>query len=291
MSTINEFLNQHYSTVPGSIEKTAGELSDNDKVALFTKIAAENGIDLSAESDERIEQLFQETFATKVAGEMPPQFAKKDKGEKDEKDEKAPPFGKKDEKDEEAEKKAAAEAEFNEKRAAQQKFAEADFLGRTMAHAYVNEMRKIASAAGAQVEPEAPVADKVASAPTESLRDRLMKIAEFPPKKDEKKDGDKDEKKDGKKDEKSAPPWMKDKEASAFEDLAIERAMSFLVDYNASAEQTYDVKIAADRLAAVATLTLPESEKVASATDAETGLSIRALEYLEQAGYPVNWGG
>lgn len=289
MSTINEFLNQHYGTVPGtSIEKTAGELSDEDKTVMFAKLAKDNGIDLLSETDERLEELFNHTFGVKEAGEMPPQFAKKDDGEKkDDKDDKAPPFAKKDDKkDEEAEKKAAAEAEFNEKKAAQQKFEEADFLGRTMAHAYVNEMRKIAAAATAQPEAAPPAAEpvKTASAPTESLRDRLLKIAA-----EEKKDDKKPEDKDDKKDEKSAPPWMKDKEASAFEGLAVERAMHFLSNYNKTAEQPFDVKIAADRLAAVATLTLGESEKVASAADAETGLSIRALEYLEAAGYPVNW--
>lgn len=285
MSTVNEFLNQHYSTTAPSIEKTAGELSDDSKIAIFAKIAAENGINLldGSVDDAKLEDLFNETFA-KEAGEMPPQFAKKnEKKEPDEEgDEK-----KKAEKDEK-EKKAAAEAEFLQKKAAQERFEESDFCGRVMAHSYVNEMRKIAATC---VQVEAAVVDKTAAAaPTESLRDRLLKIASKDDKPEEKKDEKKDDDKDGKK-EKSLPPWMKDKEASAFEQVAVEHAMSLLADHNKTAEQAFDIKVAADRLAAVATLGLSETEKVASAANAEIGTHIRALEYLEAAGYPVNWGG
>lgn len=285
MSTMNEFLAQHYSTAGATaeIEKTAGEVSDDDKIAVFAKIAKDNGIDLSGESDERLEQLFNATFSEKQAGEMPPQFAKKD--EKSDEDKK---------KDEEKEKKAAAEAEFREKQAAQQRFEESDFCGRVMAHAYVNEMRKIA----ASVTPAAPeekviVTDKTA-APTETLRERLLKLAEFPPKKDEdKKDEKKDDKGDDKdkKEGKSLPPWMKDKEASALNELGAQRAVEMIAAFRTDDDRGYDVKVAAERISAVHTLGIDDDTKIASAADGDAAITIRALEYLERAGYPVNWGG
>lgn len=282
--SMNTFLSEYYSTNQPLEEKTAsaGELSPDEKVEMFAKLANENGIDLSQLPDERLEQLFNETFA-KQAGEMPPQFQKKD-GDGDGKVNDGKPSEKKEDKDE---RKEAAEREFQEKQAAQAEFERADFMGRTMAHAYVNEMRKIASnaeAASTQAPAQQPAAEKTAS-----MRDRLLKLAS-----DEKKDGDGDGKvNDGKKDEKkSAPPWMKDKEASALDELAAETAVQIVQHYNKEAAAQglpqYDVKVAAERVAAVHTLGMGESTKVASAQNVEQAAYIRALEFLSAAGYPVN---
>ena len=270
--SMNEFLAQFYGTnTAAETEKTAAaeEAGEQEKIAMFAKIAKDNGIDLSKLSDEKIDALYSATFS-KEAGEMPPQFAKKDDGEKKEE--------KKDEKDEEAEKKAAAAAD--EERLEKQA-QEADWMGRVMAHAYVNEMRKIASDVEAKVTEETKTA---------SIRDRLLKLASED-KGDEKKDEKKDDK--GDKGEKSLPPWMKDKEASALNESAVEHALAIVQDFNKTAaaqgQQVFDVKVAAERLAAVHTLGLSDSEKVASAENVEQATAIRALEYLEAAGYPVTW--
>lgn len=276
--SMNEFLAQFYGTNAASdttekVASAAEQAAEEEKIATFAKIAKDNGIDISQYSDEQIEQLYQSTFAEtpeKTAGELPPQFAKKDDGDKGEK--------KKDEKKEEEEKKASAEAA--EKAAFEKQASEADFMGRVMAHAYVNEMRKIASAAEEN------------AAKTASVRDRLLKLAE----KEEKPEEKKEEAKGGDKDkgDKPLPPWMKDKAASAnLDNQAVEQAVALVQEYNKTASangaEVIDVKVAAERLAAVHTLGLHDSEKVASVQNAEQASYVRALEYLEAAGYPVNW--
>lgn len=286
--SMNEFLAQFYGTNGATeVEKVASEgpTTEQEKIAMFAKLAKDNNIDLSQLSDEKLEKLFSDTF-DKTAGELPPQFQKKDEGEKkdDKKDEKSD-----EEKKAEAE-KAAADAE-QEKKAEEARLekqaAEADFMGRIMAHAYVNEMRKIAASA------EKPAESTTQSEPekTASLREKLLKLAneDCPPgKKDE---GKKDEKKDGDDKGKSLPPWMKDKEASAsLEEAACQHALAIVQEFNKTAgENAFDVKIAAERVAAVHTLGLSESAKVASAETVEAAVAIRALEYLDAAGYPVQW--
>jgi hypothetical protein len=77
----------------------------------------------------------------------------------------------------------------------------------------------------------------------------------------------------------------KDKEASAeaFEEMSANHAIK-------TAEAAgYDVEQAQSLVSAVYTLGLAESEKIASVQDVETATHVRGLEYLEAAGYPVNW--
>jgi hypothetical protein len=155
MSDMNQFLAQYYGTTAGTddtlAEKTASEQAQEEaNLELFAKMAHENGIDLEKLSEEQVLELYNATFDKVAEEDKAPPFAKKD----DDKDD-----GKKDE----DEKKAAAEAEFTEKKAAAEKIAEADFLGRVMAHAYVNEMRKIASAAETGEEKDASAEMKVRS--------------------------------------------------------------------------------------------------------------------------------
>src|SRR5579862_9102836 len=105
---------------------------------LFSKLAAANNIDLSKLSEAPDAQLWNDTFA-KQAGEMPPQFAAHAKGH-DGKD------GKKEHEEhgEEHDLHEKAKKEHEEKKAWAQKLAEADYAGRTMAHAYVQELNLIA---------------------------------------------------------------------------------------------------------------------------------------------------
>ena len=113
---MDQFLAEYYGTAQPAqddTEKTA-------QVELFVKLAAAEGIDLNQLSDAQVEKLYADTFS-KTASE--------DEGEKDEK-------------------KEEAREEHEEKKAAAEKFAEADQMGRIMAHAYVQEMRKIAESTG-----------------------------------------------------------------------------------------------------------------------------------------------
>ena len=48
-------------------------------------------------------------------------------------------------------------------------------------------------------------------------------------------------------------------------------------------------ELATARISAVHTLGLTESSKLASATSFEQALNLRALEYCEAAGFPVDW--
>ena len=189
---------------------------------------------------------------------------------------------KEDKKKEEAEKKAAAATqEWQEKRAMAEKVAEADALGRIMAHSYVDELQKIAAA---------------------------NKVAEFPPQFMKGKKDDKGEEKmeggkpEGKKDEKEEDEKKKEsqdranaliaklagiKSGSSSTPNLDEQAAAHAVEMLKAAG--HDVKVASDRIGAVATLGLQESAKIASAASAEQALTVRALEFCEAAGYQVDW--
>lgn len=221
---------------------------DQEKVAqfdLFAKLASDAGIDLNALNDAQVTELYAATMG-KQASEEEEEHKEEEKKEHEHK--------------EEEEKKAAAEAEFAVQKEWQEKQAEADHLGRLMAHAYVNELNAIKQAS--------------------------QKLAG----KDEKEHDKEDEKHEDKKDkehgkeEKHLPPFMmKKKEGSAIDELAITRAVEM------ASEAGFDVKEAASRVNAVLTLGLGESTKIAAAQDVKGATDIRALEYLEAAGYPVTW--
>lgn len=239
MPGMNEQLAAYYNTA-GAGEKTASA-EDHEKQAqyeLFTKIAASNNIDLSKLSDAQVSELYEKTFS-KTAGEMPPQFAAHAKG-KDEKPE---------HKEESTEEKAKKEHE--EKKEAAAKIAEADFLGRTMAHAFVQESQKIAEA----------MAAKTAGVKTETPGAAGDWKVELP------------------------------KVASAIDTLAMHRAFEIVQEHNktAAAKDQINEKEAATKIAQVHTKGLGESVKVASAADYKASIEVRALETLEAAGYPVDW--
>jgi len=115
------------------------------------KLASADGYDISQMSDAQVQATFQH-YLKKVAAEeapadappappFPPKKEEKDEEKKDEKKDEGPPMN-------DEEKKAAAE------------MAEADLLGRQMAHAFVNELDVIQkTAAAAQAQPEQPQAD------------------------------------------------------------------------------------------------------------------------------------
>jgi hypothetical protein len=247
MSSMNELLAAHYGTngvktaSAAAAGPTAEDLEKDAQMDLFCKMAAANGLDLNTLTDAQVEKLYADTFSTKTAGELPPQFAAhaKGKGEHEEKEEK-----------DEVEEKAKKEHE--EKKAMAEKLAEADYVGRAMAHAYVQELGLIASAREKQA--------SVAKGGAVVEADGTWQVA-IP------------------------------KVASAIDQLAIPQAYAIVQEFNktAAADQKIDEKTAAEKIAAVHIKGLPESTKIAGAADHKSAIYVRALETLEAAGYPVNW--
>ena len=248
MSGMNEFLAQAYGTAQPQ------QTADAEKVAqaeLFAKMAAENGIDLNALNDNQITELWNATFA-KTAGE----------------EKQAAEHGHKHKHHGEKKAEAEALAQWTQTKEAQAKFAEADFFGRQMAHAYVAELRKIASEGGFNfLEGQKEAAMPPALAAALAKKDGGEKKEE--PKKDEKKDEKKEEKKEA---SIKASPTSALTQVSAA--LAVEKA----------AAAGFDRDEASKRIAAVLTLGFNEANtKVAAAAEFPQAKEIRALELLETA--------
>jgi hypothetical protein len=306
---MDQFLAEYYGT-----NKTAAasvpspeEIEKQAQVELFCKLAAEQKIDLRAMPNEQVEQLFS-GFVSKLASEP-------DDDERDDKDKK---------KDEE--KKAAAERELAEKRAAAEKLAEADFLGRAMAHAYVDELGKIAAAA--EKEDEKPDAgekkddDAKEAGMPEALRRGLERAGKHVKGVGEgvaKRVGEHVENVGKKVTEKATgvgahsmkPSHAKAVGAGAYgagaaaaggaaagaHRAATKEKKSSAIDQLAleravekAAAEGFDPHEAARRLDAGLTLDLfSESTKVASVPNLAAAVDIRALELLEAVGYPVEW--
>lgn len=215
---------------------------------LFAKSAAANGIDLSQLDANTRQALYQE-FSMKLAEESPEALEEEGKKEEHEGEEEKEEGEKKVEKAEEEEKEAAAQ--FQAMQQWQQKVAEADYLGRVMAHSFTDERTKIAS---------------------------QTKRAEEEEKKDEEEHKDEEEKKED--EEKHEAP----KEASAFDRQAARHAEKI------AQAAGLNVKTASKKIAAVLMLGAPPTTKTAMAlNDYGTALNVRALELLEAAKYPVDW--
>lgn len=271
--SLSEVLGEAYGTKTASAE----DLEKQAQVELFTNLCQQAGVDLSKMTDPQVEELWKTAMIPGAApfppvapaaaqAAPPPPPSKKDEGEKKEEKEE------KEEKKDEEKKEAAARKEYIEKRAMAEKLAEADAIGRVMAHAYVDEFRKLAAA---------------------------MKVAEdgapppFPPK-EEKKEEKKpeEEKKEGSILDRlrkvagvSAAPTTP-KVASSTAQLD-EFAGNFAIDMLKQAG--VDEQLAISRINAVHTLGVGESTKVAAAGNFDQAVYFRALEYCEAAGFPVDW--
>lgn len=277
---------------------THGVSEEQEKVAeleLFAKLASEHGVDLTQMSDEDVASLYADVTgggSLKLASDHEDEDDD-DEGEEGEKDE---------------EKKAFAY--FAEKRAEQEKLAEADLMGRIMAHSFTQELENIKEATAMTTTVKDLLRRATKSGPTGSQARTLLK------------DKAKSTAKAGVDDARRTAGYqkvqnfarnnkkklvggaagagvggaglavhsaMKDKEkevtasAGTFEDLSMERAVKI------AEAADYDANEAAQRVLAVGTLGLGESEKVASVEDFDTALHVRGLEYLEHAGYPVDW--
>lgn len=248
---------------------TAEDLEKQAQAEFFTSLCQEQGIDIRQLNDAQVEELWKVAMEMKAA-EFPPNFTKgkgEEKGEK--KEEKESDKEKAKEKEAAAAKLVAAESEFLQKRAAAEKVAEAEAMGKIMAHSFVQELDKIAE-----------------------------KNGQPPPfgKKDEKDGKDKEE---GKKEAsaadkaaalvaafetaKTAGVRASGSTTPAFDEQASYRAIELLK------EAGVDQQLAFDKVNAVHVLGLGESTKIASAPDLQTGLHVRALEICEAAGFQVNW--
>lgn len=318
-------MNQHLAALYNTNGYRTALEAEQTKIAaadLFCKAAAAEGLDLSTLDEATRAQLF-ENFVSKLASD--------DKDADDEggdKDKKAPPppFAKKEEgekKDEE--KEAAARAEYQAQAEWQQKTAEADFLGRQMAHAFMSEKAEIekAAAAAEALEKEAKekqefqkkhsptllgagkgapggTAHQTAKGPQMSVGSKLREAARHAGGKAQEvahRVGEAAKAHKGKAALVGAGLAAggaigaavahkgKEKEASAFDLAAGEEALKIAGAYG------YDTDEAAERLNAVLLLGVAgESEKVAHANgDYNTAVQLRGLELLETAGYPIAW--
>jgi len=318
MSGMDQFLAEMYGTKTASAE----DFEKQAQAEYFSKLAADNGIDLNTLSDEQVTYLWNQTFA-KTAG------------------------------DDVDRKVEEAKREVEEKRASAEKFAEADFLGRVMAHAYVQELNKIAADGEDKVDlrkhrPErgpaanepsrgalnkriggaigegtihstsnrshsTPVSDNIAGMSTAAGREtHNTGVGHFTA-------NDKSLRGSLRQHAGAAwrhikdHPWRygggaaagaaalgggallahhlskknegKESRSSALDEIASE------VAFNKAAEAGFQPEEAAQRLQAVLVLGLADQDntKVAAGSSFEEAVEIRALELLEVAGYPVNW--
>ena len=252
---MNEWLAQVYNT-NGAAEQQTEETQKLASAELFAKVASKHGLDLSQMSAEEKGQLYATVFPEEAA-----KLAAVDGTAPEAAPAAAPAAA-----DDGETKMAAAAEHWQEKRASQEKYAEADLMGRVMAHSFTDELGKIKTAMHGEDHDDDDDKDK----------DKDKGDKKMPPPFTKKDGGDKEEEKDG-----SAMP--KNANAAAFEELAARRAIEM------AKQAEYDGDKAFQLINAVFTLGLSESEKVASVQNFEDGLHIRALEYLEAAKFPVNW--
>lgn len=282
---MDQMLASFFGTGGVESQPSAEDAEKTAQAEFFAKTAAAQGINLEEYTPAQIDWLWQRTFAKEA--EFPP--AKEDKGDKGEGDEKK-------------EQEDKARKEHEEKKASQDRFDQATTFGKTAAHAYVAEMKHILSAGGLDFMKEAGKIDRAVGAVGKHLESTGKKVVrgiggtggaeQAMNPRTAKAIGagahaavggaaaglaaGAHKAMKGKNKEASAGP-------SAFEMEAAELALAKV------AEANFDQDQAIDRLNAVLTLGLNDSEKVASLDKYEDALERRALEYAAAAGYPVEW--
>jgi hypothetical protein len=201
----------------GTNENAESDVEKTAAAELAEKLASENETDIDGMSDDEIEALAQEVLSA----------------------------------DEQTEETTDETDEGEEKTASTEKVAEADFLGRVMAHAYVNELKSI---------------DKEASVEKTARGGKVLKALKGMSKKAADEKNDKEEKKDDKK----MPPFMKkEKKSSALDTLAGQRAMEILKENGIELEEEKQTE-----------------EKQASKADVlAQAVEARAVELLKAEGF------
>lgn len=260
--SMSELLGSVYGTSAAAQPTVSEEdLQKQANVNFFLGLCEEKGINVEDLDDATTERLWKVAMDLKEAAEG---------GGEGEGDKGAPPFPPKsdeDKKKEEAEKEANAkiaqsEREWEEKRAAAVKVAEADAMGRIMAHSYVDELQKIASQMDGA--PAAQATEQPAANAKEASAQRAEQLIS----------------------QVEAAQSQATKQASrtqALDELAAYRAIDLLKEAGVNEE------LAHARINAVYVLGLEDSEKVASAPTHQDAVHIRALEFCERAGFEVNW--
>lgn len=290
MSTMQQLFSEYFDNGASdeSFEKEA-------QVELFAKLASENGIDLNQLSENQIAHLWNETFSKQAS----------------------------EEEDDEDDAVSKAKEEHEKKKEAAAKIAEAEYLGQVMAHSMTEELRKLSGVKEMLGKARGAVSDfgdkymsalkgtEVAKA--KKLRDRAAtRLGDAARRTGQTGDVQRDvrgavvnklNKRVTKERAKqvgayAAPAVLgggalygahrmgksdSEKRSSALDDLAAEEAIV------KAASAGWDLDEASDRVSAVMTLGVDESEKIAYAQDLETAVDVRSLELLEAAGYPVNW--
>lgn len=141
-------MDEQLAAIYGTGQPVAYDQEDLQKTAaaeLLVKLAAEQGVDLNQFSDQEIGEMITDLYKSAQEEGAPPFPPKKEEEGAKHEAEESPD---KEKKEEEKEKEAQA------------KFAEADFLGRVMAHAMVQELNNIDKKASAQPAPaQQPTAD------------------------------------------------------------------------------------------------------------------------------------
>ena len=142
---MNDWLAQFYGTAPAVETPDDTNMNKTASVALLEKVAEEigadfDGIDIDALSEEDAEELLEELFS-QMGDETDPEPENAETTET--------PEAATETKDETPEPEAAAETEGDGEldKESMAKLAEADFYGRAMAHAYVDELRQLEKAA------------------------------------------------------------------------------------------------------------------------------------------------
>jgi hypothetical protein len=291
---------------------SAEDLEKTAQADLFVKLAADQGIDLNQLSDAQISHLWNSTFSkTAQEGEE----EKKEEGE--EKEEEKEEEG---EESEEEKKEGAARAEFAQMKEWQEKVAEMDYLGRLMAHAYVQELGQIGdsmekdaisryTSPGVVKRTATKVLERMRGATKDipaKLRSKYETVAERVGRQEvggSRRSGGvsmntpEEALARGKKIIKRTAAGgaatlaagggtaaAMHKKSSALDELAIESALQKVAAAN------FDVDEAATRIDGLLALHgAPEFVKSASAADVKEAVELRSLELLEAAGYPVNW--
>jgi len=271
MPDMNEVLSEIFGNTTVTKEASAPVATPEDlqkqaQVEYFTKLCSAKQIDISLLNDEQVHDLFKTAMELKLAeeaAESPEAKAKKAKEEADKKSKEASAV------------LSAADAEYQEKRAAAVKVAEADMMGRIMAHAYVDELKKLAGEMPPQFAAAAGKKDDKEGKPEEK-----------------KNEGDDKEKAKKEASDRAAAviaEFEKTKTAGAVQstpslnELAGNHAIDMLK------EAGVDADVAVARINAVHVLGVPDGTKVASAANLEAAVHVRALEYCEAAGFAVDW--
>jgi hypothetical protein len=143
---MNPYLAAMYNT-NGAAEQLTEDMQKTANMELFCKLAADNGLDLSNMTDDQIASVYAQVFPEDLAkvaeeDEKKEEHEEKESPEKEKKEEHEAGESKEDEEKEEA-KKAAAAMYVQEKQAAVEKCAEADWMGRIMAHSFTQERENI----------------------------------------------------------------------------------------------------------------------------------------------------